>query len=104
MIGLGKWTGTIETSVISGTAEVTISDKNGEYDFAVSVPDTEKLPDFSVYDIKEDGNRLSGKAKIAVMGTLTVEIFAEFHEDTFDAYIKVPFLGNIPIKNGKRVG
>lgn len=104
MIGLGKWTGDINTSVISGTAVVDIIDNNGEYDFTVSVPDAVKLPDFKVYDVKEDGNKLSGKAKIAVMGTLTVEIFAEFHGDTFDAYIKIPFLGNIPINNGRRLG
>ena len=36
MLGLGKWTGDIETSVMSGSAVVEIKDNNGEYDFAVS--------------------------------------------------------------------
>lgn len=103
MIGLGKWTGDIETGKISATAIVDIWDNNGEYAFNISVPSVDKIPDFTVFDVKEEGNRLSGKAKIAVMGTLTVEIFAEFFGDTFEAHIKIPFLGNIPIKNGRRI-
>ena len=35
MIGLGRWTGTIETSMISGSAIVEITDNNGEYAFSV---------------------------------------------------------------------
>ena len=54
MIGLGKWTGDIETSMISGNAIVEITDKNGEYDFSVTVPSLKKLPNFRVYDIKEN--------------------------------------------------
>lgn len=103
MIGLGKWTGDIETGKISASAVVDIWDNNGEYAFNISVPSVDKIPDFTVYDVREEGNRLSGKAKIAVMGSLTVEISAEFHDDTFDAEIKIPFLGKIPIKNGRRV-
>lgn len=103
MIGLGKWTGDIDAGKMSATAIVDIWDNNGEYAFNISVPSMEKLPDFTVFDVKEDGNRLTGKAKIAVMGSLTVEISAEFHEDTFDAEIKIPFMGKLPIKNGRRI-
>lgn len=102
MIGLGKWAGDIETRMFSGSAVVDITENNGAYNFNISVPDVEKLPDFTVYDVREEGSRLSGKAKIQLMGTMVVDIWAEFHGDTFDAEIKVPFLGVIPIKNGRR--
>lgn len=104
MIGLGKWTGEIETTMISGSAIVEISDNNGEYDFSVTVPAMKKLPNFKVYDIVEDGNRLSGKAEIDLMGKMNVNISVEINGDTFTGYIQVPFLGKIEIKNGKKIG
>lgn len=104
MIGLGKWTGEIETSIIRGSAVVDISDNNGEYAFSVSVPTMEALPDFTVYDIEEKGNCLSGKADIALMGKMTVEIFVEISGDRFEGYLKVPFFGKIEIKNGRKIG
>lgn len=103
MIGLGKWTGDIETSFISGSAIVEITDNNGEYAFSVTVPSSKKLPHFTVYDIEEKGNCLSGKAEIDLIGKMTVNIFVEIHGDTFTGYIKVPFFGKIEIKNGRRI-
>lgn len=104
MIGLGKWTGDIDTSYIKGSAIVDISDNNGEYDFSVTVPSMEKLPSFKVYDIVEDGNCLSGKAEIQLMGKMNVDISVVINGDTFTGYIKVPFLGKIEIKNGRKIG
>lgn len=104
MIGLGKWTGDIETSIISGSAIVEITDNNGEYAFSVNVPSMKKLPNFTVYDIKEKGNQLSGKAEIDLMGKMTVDVSVEINGDTFTGYLKVPFFGKIEIKNGKKIG
>ena len=104
MLGIGKWTGDIETSIISGTAVVEVKDNNGEYDFKVEIPGAKSIPAFSVYDIKTEGNRLCGKAKVQALGTLTVEISVEFDGDTFTGELKVPFLGTVPIKNGRRIG
>ena len=104
VIGLGKWTGDIETSVISGNAIVEITDNNGEYDFSVTVPSLKKLPNFRVYDIKENGNQLSGKAEIDLMGKMKVDVCVEIHGDTFTGYIKVPFFGKIEIKSGRKIG
>ncbi len=104
MIGLGKWTGEIHTSMISGSAIVEIKDNNGQYDFSVTVPNVNTLPDFNVYEVVEKGNTLSGKAKVNVLGTLDVEIFVEFtSETTFIGYIKVPFFGKIEIQNGRKI-
>ena len=68
MIGLGRWTGTIETSMISGSAIVEITDNNGEYAFSVETDSIKTIPNFTVYDIIEKDNTLSGKADIELMG------------------------------------
>lgn len=105
MIGLGKWTGDIETSMISGSAVVEISDNNGEYGFSVETDSLKTIPNFTVYDVTESGNTLSGKADIEIMGKISVQIFVEFTSDTtFKGYIKVPFIGKLEIKNGRKIG
>lgn len=104
MIGLGIWTGEIDTSILSGSATVEIKDNNGEYDFSVTVPSLKKLPNFRVFDIVEEGNLLSGKAEIDLMGKMIVDVCVEINGDTFTGYFKVPFIGKIEIKNGKKTG
>ena len=104
MIGLGKWSGEIDTSLLRGSATVEIIDNTGDYDFSVSVPSLKKLPNFRVFDIKEEGNQLSGKAEIDLMGKMIVDVCVEINGDTFTGYIKVPFMGKIEIKNGKKIG
>ncbi len=104
MIGLGKWSGDIQTSFISGNAIVDITDNNGEYAFNVTVPSLKKLPKFTVYDVQENGNTLSGKAEIELMGKMTVDVSVNIDGDTFTGYIKVPFMGKIEIKNGRKIG
>ena len=104
MIGLGRWTGTIETSMISGSAVVEITDNNGEYAFSVETDSIKTIPNFTVYDIVESDNTLSGKADIELMGKVSVQIFVEFTSDTtFKGYIKVPFFGKFEIKNGRKL-
>ena len=105
MIGLGKWTGDIETSMLSGSAIVEIKDNNGEYAFSVETDSLKTIPNFTVYNIIENVNTLSGKADVELMGKITVDIFVEFtSESTFEGYIKVPFFGKFEIKNGKKIG
>ena len=105
MIGLGKWTGDIETSMLSGSAIVEIKDNNGEYAFSVETDSLKTIPNFTVYNIIENGNTLSGKADVELMGKITVDIFVEFtSESTFEGYIKVPFFVKFEIKNGKKIG
>lgn len=104
MIGLGKWTGDIDTSMLSGSAVVEIKDNNGEYAFSVETNSLKTIPNFTVYNIVEKDNTLSGKADIELMGKITVDIFVEFtSERTFEGYIKVPFFGKFEIKNGRKV-
>ena len=74
----------------------------------LKLPTTESIktiPNFTVYDVVESGNTLSGKADIELMGKVSVQIFVEFTSDTtFIGYIKVPFFGKFEIKNGRKIG
>lgn len=101
---IGKWQGSVDTSVFKGDATVDIFDNNGEYGFSVSVPGLEKLPDFSVYDITEGEDSLSGRAKIDIFGGMTAEINVVFSGDRFTGEIRIPILGRVPILNGRRIG
>ena len=106
MIGLGKWQGEVDTVVLSGSAIVTIYDKDGNYAFDVEIEGVKKLPKFSVYDIVEGEDSLFGKAKINVMGGIDAEISVKFigeKKDRFEGHIKLPMLGIVPIKNGRRI-
>ena len=38
------------------------------------------------------------------MGKMIVDVCVEINGDTFTGYIKVPFMGKIEIKNGKKIG
>ena len=104
MIGIGKWTGDIDTSVFKGSGIVEITDNNGEYDFTVTLDSGAKITSFKVTDIVEQGNCLSAKASSPAFHNIPVAVSVEFHGDTFEGNIKVPFLGNVPILNGRRVG
>ena len=47
MIGIGKWEASINTMLFRGTGRVTISDKNGQYDFKLEIVG-ENVPAFRV--------------------------------------------------------
>lgn len=101
---VGKWQGSVDTSVFKGDVTVDIFDNNGEYGFSVTVPGLEKLPKFSVYDIVEGENSLSGKAKIDILGGIVAEINTVFSGDRFTGEIRIPIFGRVPVLNGRRIG
>lgn len=100
----GKWQGKVDTPFFKGSAEVDIFDNGGEYGFNAKVQGFDKLPEFSVYDIKEGENSLSGKADINMLGKITAEIEVHFNGDTFTGDIRLPVFGNVQILDGRRIG
>lgn len=102
---LGKWRGRADTPFFKGSATVDIFDDGGKYGFKASVQGFDKLPEFSVYDIKEGENSLSGKADINMLGKITAEIEVHFNgNDTFTGEIRLPVFGNVQILDGRRIG
>lgn len=100
----GKWQGKVDTPFFKGSAEVDIFDNGGEYGFNAKVQGFDKLPEFSVYDIKEGDNSLSGKADINMFGKITAEIEVHFNGDTFTGEIRLPVFGTVQILDGRRIG
>lgn len=104
---IGKWRGRADTPFFKGSAEVDIFNNGGEYGFNAKVQGFDKLPEFSVYNIKEGENSLSGKADINVnfLGKITAEIEVHFNgNDTFTGEIRLPVFGNVQILDGRRIG
>lgn len=99
---LGKWQGRADTSFFKGSAVVDIFDNGGNYGFNVSADGLSKLPEFSVYDIKEGENSLCGKADIYAFGRITAEIEVHFTGDTFTGEIRLPVFGTVQILDGRR--
>lgn len=100
---IGKWQGRADTPFFKGSALVEIFDNGGEYGFKAEIPGFDKLPKFSVYDIKEGENSLTGTADIIMFGRITAEIEVHFDGDTFTGEIRLPVFGTVQILDGRRI-
>ncbi|MBQ6708746.1 MAG: hypothetical protein IJM97_07355 [Clostridia bacterium] len=103
MIGLGTWTCKIDTMIFKGDVTLTISDNGGDYDFELILPGAD-APDFSVKNIVEDGNTLSGIINIDLLKGKDIPISLTFDGDTLSGGLtNVPFIKKINFKDGRRV-
>ncbi len=101
---IGKWTGRVDTSFFKGSAVVDIFDDGGKYGFKVTSSALDKIPSFSVTDIVEGENSLSGIATVNMFGGIKAKVKVEFNGDTFTGEIQIPIFGVIPILDGRRIG
>lgn len=101
MIGIGSWTCRIDTMFYEGDADFVIADNGGEYDISLSVGGVS--PEFTVKSLtEENGDTLHGIGTAAVMPNKDLEVILTFNGDKFTGVVKVPFLGKIKLKDGKR--
>ena len=104
MIGLGKWAYNVNTVFITGLVTIGISDDNGAYKVEVLGIETDAdVPDFRFYDIVEEGDTLKGKGEVSLLPGSSLEMSLTFDGDAMTGYLKVPYLGKIKIKDGKRI-
>ncbi len=103
MIGLGKWSCRVDTMMFRGTAILSIYDNNGEYGFDLDASGID-IPEINVSDIVENGNTLEAVATTPLLPGKEVPITLEFDEDTFTGFLKVPLIGKVKLKDGKRIG
>lgn len=101
MIGIGKWEASINTMLFRGTGRVTISDKNGQYDFKLEIVG-ENVPAFSVTDVVEEGNTLRAVAESDMFKGKKIPVTATFDGDSVVGTAKLPFIGNIKL-SGHRI-
>ncbi len=102
MIGLGTWQGSVDTMFFSGTAEVRVFDDNGKYGFELKVPNIE-IPKIEVKEVVEEGNKINAVATTNLLPGKDINLSLEFNGDTFTGFVKVPLLGKVNIKDGKKI-
>lgn len=102
MIGLGRWICHVDTMFFRGDAKLHLFDKNGEYGFELELPDMD-IPEIEVSDVKEDGNTLTAIARVDLLPGKDIEVTLTFEDnDTMTGLLKVPFIGKIKLKDGRR--
>ncbi|NLP47938.1 MAG: hypothetical protein GX345_03230 [Clostridiales bacterium] len=102
MIGLGKWVCHVDTMFFRGDAYIRLFDDNGQYGFELTLPDMD-VPEITVSDVVEDDNTLTAVARTDLLPGKDISVSLTFEEDTFTGLLKVPFIGKIKLKDGKRV-
>lgn len=101
MIGLGKWVCHVDTMFFRGDAHLHLFDNNGEYGFELSLPDM-SIPEIVIKDVTENGNTLNAVANVDLLPGKDIDVTLTFDGDTFEGLLKVPFIGKIKLKDGKR--
>jgi len=105
MIGLGKWEYSVNTVYFTGTVVLGISDDGGKHKIEVLQVETEDdAPEFVFHDITEEGNSLIGKGEISLLPGSMLDLSLTFEGDVMTGFLKVPYVGKIKIKDGKKVG
>ena len=104
MIGLGTWAFELNTPVFKGTLHLTISEKNGQYDFKPELPGYNGPLEYEVLSVKEEGNTLSGELTTSFIPMKKpVNLAMTFAGDRCAAIARVPLLGKVNVQ-GKRIG
>lgn len=102
MLGLGKWSFEVNTMFFSGEITVRVFDDSGKYGFELEKPNIE-VPDISVKEIRESGNSVFASVQTSLLPGATVELNVVFDGDKFDGFVKIPVLGKVKLKNGRRI-
>ena len=102
MIGIGTWECHVDTMLFKGDARIKIFDNGGQYGFDLDVKDVD-IPDLDVKDIVEDGDTLTATATTSMLPGKEIPISLTFDGDTVEGSLKVPFIGKIKLKNGKKI-
>lgn len=102
MIGIGKWEIPVNSMFFKGTAQITVKDIDGSYDFSFSLPG-HNLPEFDIYNIVTDGNTLSADATCDLLKGKSIHVDVTFDGDKCSGIVKGPMGVKIKI-DGKRIG
>lgn len=102
MTAIGKWSCSVKTPVFSGSAVIDVYDDNGKYNYRVCESDV-SVPRIKIKSVTENGNTVDAVVELAALPGTDIPVHAEFEENTFTGYIKVPLFGKIPLRDGHRV-
>ena len=102
MIGLGKWVCSVSSMLFSGEVKMEIFDDNGSYGFKLDIPNV-KIPDVTVKEVKEDGTDVTVTVQTSMLPGKDIVLNATFDGDTFEGVLKIPFVGKVKLKDGRRL-
>ncbi len=105
MIGLGTWEFSVDTMFYKGEASIKIFDNDGEYGFTLVLPNHDQdVPEFEVSNIEVNDNTLTADITADLLKGKIIPISITFDGDRANGFAKIPFLGKLKLKDGKRVG
>jgi len=102
MIGLGTWQCGVDSMFFKGEVTFNIVDNNGEYGLDIEMSDKD-IPKFEVGKIVEADNTLTVTCQNSMLPGKDMTAFLEFNGDTFEGYTKIPFVGKVKYKDGKKI-
>lgn len=102
MIGLGIWEIPVNSMFYKGTAEITVKELNGEYDFIFKVPGF-NVPEMDISNVSVNGNVLSADATCDMLKGKKLHVDVEFDGSTCHGVVKGPMGVKIKL-NGNRIG
>jgi len=102
MIGLGKWACNVNTMFFSGEVKIKVFDNNGSYGFELDIPGI-TVPDITIKEIKEEDDTIYAVTQTSLLPGKDIELTITFDGDTFDGFLKIPFVGKVKFKDGHRI-
>lgn len=102
MLGLGTWEFPVNIMVYKGTVQMDITGEEGQYGFALRVPNYE-VPDVTIRSVSENGSTLNIIARIAMFKNKDIPVSVTFDGDTASGMVKAPFVGRIKLNNGRKI-
>ena len=102
MLGLGTWEFQENTMFYRGRVLLVLADKDGEYDVTLDLPGVD-VPDFEIVNMAQDGNTIAGAVKTSLLKGKEIPFSVTFDGDTANGFMKIPFMGKITMKDGKRI-
>ncbi len=102
MIGLGHWACNVNSMFFSGEVKFKVFDNNGKYGFEIDIPGV-TVPDIDVKEVVEEDNTINATVETSILAGKEINLFVEFEDDTFEGYLKIPFIGKVKFKDGHRV-
>ena len=104
MIGLGKWKLSVAIPMLKADPILTISDKDGNYEFTVDVQGFGITPALNLINVEEEnGDTLRVKAQIPMLNLGQISALIRFSGAYCTGEAEIPMLGKITVK-GERVG
>lgn len=102
MLGIGVWEVPVNSMFLKGVAKITVTDKNGKYDFRFEVPGFD-VPEMEISNLKVSGNTLSADATCDMLKGKMLHADVVFEENTCSGVLKGPMGVKIKL-NGKKIG